>query len=242
MRTLPTLADRHQHGRVPWPRWSMLLASFMLAVWGLAMLFLSSSSPDHQRFLKVVGSLRASSHLIDPASNEQPVSDGQPAGVAQFSDEINLIHLRQELLPLFDQLMQHGKGRMVEREEGLLIQVNADLLFDPATRRIRSTLQPFWLRLAERMEQLPNRMIITGHTGGQRRSSADDRAATNGWERSVTMAAVLADFLVMQGKMDPARLQVLGVADTLPFFREQQDVKPAAALVDERVEMVIARN
>jgi flagellar motor protein MotB len=122
--------------------------------------------------------------------------------------------------PIFPELVQVYGGTQVsvKRRGGrTLVVIPADLLFPGETLTIREeatfALDMAATALANHPEES---VLVTGHTDGEPPVPPLRKRYTTNWELSVGYAGAVAQALIDQYKLDPARITVAGRADQDP--------------------------
>jgi len=93
-----------------------------------------------------------------------------------------------------------------------LIVLKSDELFGSGSARLNSALHPVILRIAEALDKVPGRIVVTGHTDELPIRRA--RFPSN-WELSTERARSVVALMASKLR-DPARLRAEGVADSDP--------------------------
>ena len=70
--------------------------------------------------------------------------------------------------------------------------------------------------VAKELALLPDPIRITGYAGRQPALIGDLETEKDPWVRATFLAASTADFLMTQGRIDPTRLHIFGMANTVP--------------------------
>lgn len=93
------------------------------------------------------------------------------------------------------------------------IQLRSDQLFAPGSARMNEALHPVVLRVAEALDAVPGRILVTGHTDDVPIRTA--RFPSN-WELSTERARSVVALMASRLR-EPARLRAEGLADSEPL-------------------------
>ncbi|MBF0212066.1 MAG: hypothetical protein HQM00_00735 [Magnetococcales bacterium] len=189
------------------PGWMFPLVSMMTMLLAICILLLSISRPDSARLADATASIRAafgleglSSAGASPASRE--VRSVQEA--IEFDQAVQLVRIKEKLEAMHSRLPD-SKGLEVKGvDEGFLVRLSRGSIFVEGSVTIRPEVEPLLKQMAELYARLPNLIRIDCH-GGEG-NSASGVPMKSVWALTAAEAATLADFLVVTGGLDPARL------------------------------------
>ncbi|MCW7540739.1 DotU family type VI secretion system protein [Aquabacterium sp. A7-Y] len=105
--------------------------------------------------------------------------------------------------------IQQGLVDVRDFADRSIVTIRGDGLFDPGSATLAAAREPLMLRIADAVNSVNGRVLITGHTDNQPIRSA--RFPSN-WHLSQDRAKSVANLLA--GKMDASRLQAEGRADS----------------------------
>lgn len=113
-----------------------------------------------------------------------------------------------------------------------LIQLRSDQLFAPGSARMNEALHPVLLRVAQALDGVPGRIVVTGHTDDVPIRTA--RFPSN-WELSTERARSVVALMASRMR-DSARLQAEGLADSEPLAPNDS---PANRARNRRVAIIL---
>jgi chemotaxis protein MotB len=126
--------------------------------------------------------------------------------------------LRQALQNMPD-ISELSKNIMIEQnEDGLLISLvdqDGRSMFPEGSTTPYERTRALLLTLAPRLRELPNRLLISGHTSGTTGAAMPNSGA---WQLSTARALSVRDILADAGVQDEKFAGVTGKADTQPLF------------------------
>lgn len=115
---------------------------------------------------------------------------------------------------LLDEEKGLGKGLSTEMtEQGLVINVEEQLLFPSGKTEFRPGAPVVLARLAANLKKVPNPIQINGHTDNVPIRTTQ---FPSNWHLSSARAIKTAEFLIINEKMPMKRIHVAGYADTTP--------------------------
>jgi len=121
---------------------------------------------------------------------------------------------------------------VAEANGASLIQLRSDQLFAPGSARMNQALHPVLLRVAEALDGVPGRIVVTGHTDDVPIRTA--RFPSN-WELSTERARSVVALMAPRMR-DAARLQAEGLADSEPVAPNDS---PANRARNRRVAIIL---
>ncbi|ESR27458.1 OmpA/MotB family protein [Lutibaculum baratangense] len=118
-----------------------------------------------------------------------------------------------EILELSDQII------FQETEEGLEMQIvdqEGRSMFPPGSRRPYERTRLLLETMASKLALMPNRLVITGHTGAE----TETAPGRSDWDLSAERALTVRGILAAHGLPDDRFATVSGAADSEPLFPE----------------------
>ena len=138
--------------------------------------------------------------------------------------------------PALAKVLAEAIGRrevdVTEANGASLIQLRSDQLFAPGSARMNEALHPVLLRVAEALDGVPGRIVVTGHTDDVPIRTA--RFPSN-WELSTERARSVVALMASRMR-DAARLQAEGLADSEPVAPNDS---PANRARNRRVAIIL---
>ena len=136
-------------------------------------------------------------------------------------------------IQLADRIKRSSDLDATVAEEGVLVKLQEQLLFDPGTADIKGTYRKDLLVLCDILRETDNPIRVEGHTDNIPINTG--RFKSN-WGLSVARAANVVKYLVSEGGIEPNRLSAAGYADSRPLLPNSNDENRKA---NRRVEMIV---
>lgn len=229
------------------PAWMATFGDLMSLLLTFFILLLSFASMDAQRFAEVSGSVRDAFgvQLVVPGKfeamaddlislNDHPVSSHLSAVDVKTRQEIATKKLAQRIKA---SIAAKRMDRLIEVDEtarGVVIRVPGELMFTSGSTELRVESLVFLQEIASLINGTPDTVAIEGHT-----DSSPSSSTTSNWQISTARAVATLEFLVDVARVDPARLQVTGFADTRPLASNEDEEGRAR---NRRVEFTFLHN
>ncbi len=125
--------------------------------------------------------------------------------------------------------------KVVVNEDGLEISIQDVLLFNSGNAEILSGIHPLLLQVSKLLDNLDNKIKIVGHTDNIPIRSGKYRS---NWELSAMRAINVMNFLVENGKLNPARFSIQGYGQYAPKF---DNATEAGRAKNRRVDICLVR-
>lgn len=229
------------------PAWMATFGDLMSLLLTFFILLLSFASMDAQRFAEVSGSVRDAFgvQVVVPGKFEAMADDLISLNDRPMSSHISVIDVQTRQQIQAKRLAQRIKAsiaakrmdRLIEVDEtarGVVIRVPGELMFTSGSTELRVESLVFLQEVASLINGTPDTVAIEGHT-----DSSPSSSTTNNWQISTSRAVATLEFLVDVARVDPARLQVTGFADTRPIA-SNEDAEGRAK--NRRVEFTFLHN
>lgn len=219
--------------------WKIAYADFMTAMMAffLVMWLLSSSSPQERQHIAEY--FKAPVRVALSNGNKASLSDsvipgGGPDAIKNDGelkrdnlrkrksegDMKKLAQARTDLEKKFrndPRLAQYQSNlRLLLTEDGLLIQIvdsQERPMFRVGSKQLESYLKDILFALVPVLNELPNRISLTGHTDSL--PYVNGEVGYSNWELSADRANALRQTLISGGMLDGKFLRVIGTADTM---------------------------
>ena len=98
---------------------------------------------------------------------------------------------------------------------GLVIRIQAPVLYDLGLAELRPEIQNVLMRMGEMLRLLPNEIVVQGHTDN-RPLTGQGRYPSN-WELSYQRAVNVVRFLITETRTNPTRLAAEGYGEYRPL-------------------------
>ncbi|CAK0779941.1 chemotaxis protein MotB [Gammaproteobacteria bacterium] len=179
------------------------------------------------------------------ASSEAGESgDASDAGDAEQKNATDVINLKktkeklQDLISKSELLSQYSQQFHIDiTTEGLRIQIvdeDKRPMFDLGSTRMEAYATEIMRQIAPVIDQLPNRISVTGHTDG-RPYGGGGRYYSN-WELSADRANAARRALVVGGIKENKFLRIVGLADSVPL-----DPSNALNPINRRISVIVMK-
>lgn len=219
----------------PCPSWIFTYGDTMTLLLCFFVLLLTFAQMDKVKFEKMAGAMKDAFGVQKiQAINPQPT--GNKIVATEFSQEIILVRLVEKLQLVLEQMIDNGDAEIVEEEEGFVIKMDMETLFDKGSMRINNEVEPVLQQVANQLASVPNLINVTGHTDN--RPVDPTGPYPNNWAISVAQAAAIVNYFSTKGGVDPTRLQARGMG---AFAPRQSNDTPEGRTANRRIEIQISR-
>lgn len=219
----------------PCPGWIYTYGDMMTLLLVFFVLLLTFAQMDKVKFEKMAGAMKDAFGVQRIAAiNPQPT--GNRIVATEFNQEIILVRLIEKLQLVLEEMIDNGDAEVVEEEDGFVINLSMEMLFDKGSMRINPEVEPILQQMANQLSGIPNLVHVTGHTDN--RPVDPTGPYPNNWAISAAQAAVVVNYLSTKGGVDPTRLQTRGMGAFSP--RKSNDT-PEGRAANRRVEVMITR-
>lgn len=230
-RKKPARQATHGAWKIAYADFMTAMMAFFLVMWllsGLSAAELSQMSEYFRTPLKVAmmgGDRNSASNSAIPGGGDDPVhSDGEvslttPRAKNYQPGQRRLQHLKQRLEamihadPELDDISSQLSLQVVR--DGLQIQIlDSDKrpMFDLGSSHLAPYITALLRKVGPRINEMPNRITLTGHTDDLRFATGDERYSN--WELSTDRANTARRALVEGGMSSDKLLRVIGAAAT----------------------------
>lgn len=162
--------------------------------------------------------------------------------VAVTEEEKKQVAAREKEAALAEDLEKALKDRLPKDaaslrvdEDRVALTLSSPLLFDSDSAELRPEIQPFLGRMAEALRQLPNGVVVEGHTDAV---PVHGGPFPSNFELSAARAYAVVDFLAKAG-VPPERFSIYGYAGFRPVDTNKT---PEGRAHNRRIEIALLRN
>jgi chemotaxis protein MotB len=156
--------------------------------------------------------------------------DDEPGAPAANPDLNESMHvLSQEL----HQEISDQKVKLKLERRGLIIGLQEAAFFSSGDDAVKPATYPIVAKVAQVLSRLPNQLRLEGHTDSL---PINNSRFHDNWELSAARSIAMLHVLQDRFGIDPARMAVVGYADTI---REQPDTTPENRARNRRVDIVV---
>jgi flagellar motor protein MotB len=135
---------------------------------------------------------------------------------SSFDEMVQLVQLPDRLRARLEGVFQKGVLRVRETDDGIVIQIQANAVFDPRTLLLHPNGVELLTVLGRELARLPDPVRITGYAGRYSPLMGDMDTETNPWVRATFMAASVANFVTAHTQVAASRIHAFGMANHVP--------------------------
>ncbi|KAA1174396.1 flagellar motor protein MotB [Marinobacter salinexigens] len=139
----------------------------------------------------------------------------------------------KEIMAVLEDAIQDGRVNVAQDQRRIVIRVEEKGSFSSGSAELTWEFEGMLLEMAEVLADIPGQLTIEGHTDDV--PIRTQRFYSN-WDLSAARAAAVANVLLYTGEVDPTRLAVKGLADTVPRVANDSAENRAK---NRRVEIII---
>ncbi|MFP4457982.1 MAG: flagellar motor protein MotB [Candidatus Zixiibacteriota bacterium] len=223
--------------------WLMTYGDMMTLLLTFFVLLLSFSTIEDVKFDKAMGSLQGAlgitSTLASMAPTDQAVQFEPKNAESSSYLEIEFEEVAEQIEELEENLNELGindKIKLTPSDEGLLIQIDTELLFDPGKAIIHNSFKPILDKIGKLANVSNNLIIIEGHTDN---NPIHTSLYPSNWELSGARSAKIIRYFIEENEVDPKRFVMKGYAEYRPIADNQTSEGRAK---NRRVEILIKKS
>lgn len=245
---MPRISEEVEEGA---PHWFVTFADMMTLLLGFFILLVSFANQDLAKFKQLMGGMRDAFGARTEQTGGAPPAGSSLTGQDPYAEILRQAEARVQIAPkegagqisilemkqvgsivesVFQELNAQGVD-VEETEEGVVVRVQGQLMFEPGAAEIRQEGQPVIEMVSRLMGRYNLDLHIMGHTDNAPISTA--RYPSN-WELSSARASAVLRYLVEKGA-DPRRLVAVGFADSRPLA---DNLTPDGRSKNRRVEFL----
>ena len=217
------------------PGWMVTFGDMMALLLTFFVLLLSFAQLDIVKFEEASGSMK-DAFGIQRIQQINPLPTGETMVSVEFQQEIILIRIKERLEMILENTIDNGEAEILEVDEGFVVRLNNDILFDRDTMAMKADSKPMLQQIANLLADKPNLVHVVGHTDNQ--PAHVKGPFTSNWAVSAARAATMVEFFASEGNVDTSRLQVRGMGSVQP--RDNNDTESGRAR-NRRIEVLISR-
>lgn len=236
------------------PAWMTTYGDMVTLLLTFFILLFTFSSLDVQRFQEVMSAIQHSfmgrSGILvgsaDPTAGEGQRMDAAEATLEELAEamgerEQTVLEMLHELEEIYEEVKSFLQEAGLEddiqlrlEERGVVLELPERILFDSGQAVLKEEFLPTLDILVELLEDLPNQIIVEGHTDNIPISTF--LYPTN-WELSVARGVSVARYLVEEHEINPRRLVATGYGEYHPIDTNET---PEGRARNRRVSLVIS--
>lgn len=201
------------------------MVTLLLCLFVIIVAYSSTASPSSAaKFKELSGSLRDA--FGNRAETISPVISGFNVVGMEFMQQVKLVELVEQVKMVMSRMTDNGTAEMVETDEGFIIDLQADAIFEAGTQNLRDEFKGMLTQMANIIAEVPNDVRVIGYPG----KGAVGTPEASLWQQSTAYALPVAEFLSREG-LDPRRIQVLGQAQAEPVMKKGGGAEPMVEMV-----------
>ncbi|MBF0145333.1 MAG: OmpA family protein [Magnetococcales bacterium] len=217
------------------PAWLNTFADMMSLLLTFFILLLSFAQLDVVKFEEASGSIR-DAFGVQRIQQINPLPTGEDLIATEFDQEIIIVQLLEKIEHVLVNQIDNGEAEVIELEQGFLVRLAGDTLFQPSSLKLRDPIKPTLQQVATLLAGVKNEIFVNGHTDNAPPPS--DLPFASNWGYSAAMSAAIVQFLAENGGVDPVRLQARGLGQYSPRQTNDTDAGRAA---NRRIEIMVSR-
>ncbi len=189
------------------PLWFISWADMVTLLLCLFVIIVAYSTQEKGRYMTLSGSMRDAFGSKNPDESMPPIARGYHLVNMQFQTLITLVHIAEQVRELFSVPIDHGRVKVSNDEEGVMILIDRDFLFRPESTILQEAVQPLLMNLATLITLLPNTVEI-------RASRVETPGKPFDWDVGTAEGAAIAAIFEQQGGILYNRIQVTSLVAT----------------------------
>lgn len=217
------------------PGWMVTFGDMMALLLTFFVLLLSMSQFERVKFEKVAGALK-DTFGVQKIEQINAFPSGNTMVAIEFQQQIVLVRLKEKLELQVSGLIDNGEAELTETDEGFLLRIKSDALFEPGTLTLETEAGLQLQQMANLLVDMPNLVRVVGHTNDQ--PPPPGSPFPDNWTLSSVYASAIVNFFATTGGIEARRLQARGMGQHMP--RASNDTAAGRAL-NQRVEILVSR-
>ncbi|MCZ6634761.1 MAG: OmpA family protein [bacterium] len=198
------------------PGWLATFGDLMSLLLTFFVLMLSFSTMEEIKFNHAMGSVRGALGVFQSSPEmTQPIRVTLPLVRGSIRQSQNIRKAAENLEKTLSEEGLEGDISLSGTASGMVITIQAPVLYDLGLAELRPGIQNVLLRIGEMLRLLPNEIVVQGHTDNQP-LSGQGRYPSN-WELSYQRAVDVVRFLITETRTNPTRLAAEGYGEYRPI-------------------------
>lgn len=240
----PPEPSNNENSKSSQERWMVSYADLITLLLAFFVAMYSVSRLDHEKLAKAQESFRGAIHLPSPVQPDlAPVQSSVSGKIsaplmplenpAPVTPALQLRQVEEELIRVLKANPDFKDVQIVATDRGIVLRFQDLVFFDTGQATLRPEVLGFLDKLAIILAQIPNEILVEGHT--------DDRPIStvqfpSNWELSTARAAALVRYLIEHSDLDSGRLSAAGYGPHRPVGNNQED---SGRQANRRVDVII---
>lgn len=223
--------------------WLVPYADILTLLLALFIVLFAVSQTDQKKVTEMAQAFSAAFHPGGPSIFDKAgQKENQTTTLPMDNANQNYVRENQQLLDtqkeMDDYIEKNGLQEdlsTVLTEEGLLIRIKEKALFPSGSADLIAASQSLGRPIAGLLETVTQRIVISGHTDNMPISNSQ---FPSNWDLSTARSLNFMKFILVQGKLEPARFSTVGYGEYRPAADNKTEQGRAQ---NRRVEVLISR-
>lgn len=199
------------------PGWLATFGDLMSLLLTFFVLLLSFSTMEEIRFRYAMGSLRGALGVFDSKPEmSQPIRVTLPLVRGSIRQSQNIRKSAEDLEKTLSDEGLEGDVTLTGTSTGLVIRIQAPVIYDLGNAQLKPEIRGVLEQLGNLLRQLPNQIVVQGHTDNVPIASPRLGFASN-WELSYQRAVNVVRFLITETLVMPTRFAAEGYGEYRPL-------------------------
>lgn len=199
------------------PGWLATFGDLMSLLLTFFVLLLSFSTTEEIKFNKAMGAIQGSLGVFQSEPEmTQPIRITLPLVRGSIRQSQNIRKSAENLEKTLTDEGLEGDVTLTGTSSGLVISIKAPVLYDVGGSALKPETKKILTSLGEVLRQLPNQIIVQGHTDNVPIANPQGQFASN-WELSYIRAVSVVRFLITDTFVLPTRLAAEGYGEYRPI-------------------------
>ncbi|MCK8823543.1 OmpA family protein [Fuchsiella alkaliacetigena] len=215
--------------------WLVTYADMMTLLLAFFVLLFSFSTIDEHQFEAVMDALRGRLGILEGGKT---ISDAELITAGVMDQEVGMHDLYNIEQSISQYVAEEGLEDQVDVEmtdRGLMIRFTGKVLFDLGRAEIREEAFPVLGELAELVAEIPNQIMVEGHTDNLPIST--ERFPSN-WELSTARATNVVRYFIEEQGLEATKLSAAGYSEYRPIAPNDTAENRAQ---NRRVDVIVLR-
>ncbi len=219
-------------------RWLITYADLLTLLFAFFIVLFAISNADLEKFKAFSGSLNAAfggggGSGVLQGGGEVLEGGGSILPAAAALEASDLAAITESINAFAEENGLEGRLGVRSEEQEIVISLSDNMLFDPASARLREESLAALNHVAGLLQELPNDIRVEGHTDS---IPLQTEGYASNWELSSARATEVLRYLTEQAGIEPARIHAAAYADTRPIA---DNATPDGRAKNRRADIVI---
>lgn len=203
------------------PKWVTTFGDLMSLLLCFFVLLLSFSEMDRQKYKQVAGSMEKA-FGVQRRTRVMESPKGVKMIAKDFDQEAIAMRLKEEIGRELDEAFKNDLYAVRDQldvgleQDNLVIRMMGESTFDSGSADIRTKTQPLLIKIGKIIAKAKKDIVIAGHTDNVPIHRGRGPYSSN-LRLSIARAAAVAELLLANADIDPARLSTMGFGEYRPI-------------------------